>query len=162
MSRYYGEYEISLTDKNRVIIPAKLREILISNSEADVSIAYHNQGWLEIYDKHYLEQLTKEFKTISSLHTDLRDLQRLLYSQMQQQELDTQGRMILSQQMLTALQISNTTEKTKQLVVVGVGDYLEIWEAQRWEIKKKGLKSNLTNISERLAFILDKLHADWD
>lgn len=155
MPGYLGEFKLFVTEKNRLVIPASFRELYEQNDDKSLYVSYQNNGWLEVYDSIYWRKIAEELGKLSFLHSDVRDYQRLLYSQTQIQEFDQQGRIVLSEQMLECLKHESNQTKARELVVVGAGEHVEIWTAQRWQIKKDSLMKSHSALSDRLAFMLN-------
>jgi len=151
VEEFVGEYSVNFSAKNRILIPAPLRGKLGTN----LIVSTHNENWLEIYPLNYWKKFGLHLSKLSSLRSDLKDYYRLLYSQLLLVELDQQGRFILTEKMIANLNLDVESSLLK-LTIVGVGEYIEIWQSEKWEIKKEFLEKNLPGISERLAFMLEQ------
>ena len=115
-----GKYPHSIDAKNRLIIPSKLKEQLGSKitiiKDADKSLcAYSEEEWAS-----YVEKLNSRPKS------EARQIARFLYSNAIEVQPDSQGRVLIPQNMLDYAGI------TKNVVTVGCGRYAEIWAEDRW------------------------------
>jgi len=115
-----GKYNHAVDAKGRLIIPAKLKEQL----GPVVTVIKGTDKCLTLYSK---EEWAMYAEKISALPpTQSRAITRYLYSNAQEIEPDSQGRVLLPQEMLQFAGI------TKNVVTVGCGRYAEIWSAERW------------------------------
>ena len=116
---FLGEYKYSLDPKSRIFIPAKLRcelgdEFYISEALLDKC--------LRIYPKKEWETLTE---TIFHYPEETaRAVRRKVFSTASANTLDSQGRTLIPQVLLDYAKI------TKDVYILGVGKYLEIWDKE--------------------------------
>ena len=114
-----GIYQHSIDAKGRLIIPAKLREDLGEEFYVTISPerclrAYSNEGW---------EKLNEQVKALSRVK---QTMMRPLFSRAAKCELDTQGRVLLSQP------LRDYADLKKNIAIVGVGGHVEFWDADIW------------------------------
>ena len=120
-----GEYRHALDQKNRIFTPAKLREELgssfvVSKALRDKCLkVYSNQGW-----EAYLEPISAQNRKLQDV------VKRLLNATSLQASPDAQGRIVLTQELVDYAEIK------KNAVVVGCGDYAEIWSEENYEKMK--------------------------
>ena len=111
-----GEYRHGLDAKNRIFIPAKLREEL---GESFVVAKDLREHCLKIYSlsewEHYIAPLKEQKRKLSE------KIMRFLHSSLVQVSPDSQGRIVLP------AELASYAEIEKNAVVVGCGDYAEIW-----------------------------------
>jgi MraZ protein len=122
---FFGEYEISVTDGGRIVLPKKIRENLkgttfILTKGFDVCLAG--------YDRHDWETRSQEFVNVSLVDTTEIDKRRMLFSGANEIETDEQGRFVIPKALLQFIGLSDLT-----VVVIGVGDHFEIWEKEKWK-----------------------------
>ncbi len=131
-----GKYNHSLDAKNRLIIPSKLKEQLGDT----VTILRGSDKCLTLYSaeewKNYAEQISQLPKT------QVRALTRYLYSNSLEVQPDSQGRVMLSADMLAFAGI------TKNVITVGCGKYAEIWAEEVWN--RQNLDEEPENFTEML------------
>ncbi len=125
-----GTYSHSLDQKGRLIIPAKLREELgetfIITKNLDNCLAlYPNDEWARFIEK--MDALPK----ISS--EPARRLRRFYFGNSQQTETDKQGRILIPGPLRTFANL------TKDVVLVGVEDHMEIWDEKTWNSYNDGM-----------------------
>lgn len=149
----FGEFTVNLTDKNRIVVPAQLRK---SFDEADdgLIVSAFNQSYLEVYSYKAWDEFVRYLDGVSRMHADVQDYKRLLFSQVQENSLDSQGRLLLNEKLLqhiTAKQLLTT------ITVIGMGDHIEIWNSAVWSQKRAALRRNQPATAERLAFLFDQI-----
>lgn len=122
---FFGEYTVSFTGKNRVVLPKKIRDI-IANKEFVVSKGFDT--CLNGYTVADWEARSKELLQVSLLEKENLDKKRFLFSSTVYIEADSQGRCVLPQHLM---QYASLLEE-KEVVIVGVGDHFEIWNIKKW------------------------------
>lgn len=124
-----GTYNQKLDEKGRFNFPARFRDEMgdpfyVTCWLDECLIALPGQKFEEIFHRLAESGLVKN-----------RGLRRMLYSGAVEALPDKQGRILLP---------SNLREHAgldKELVVIGVGDYAELWQPQRWQQMKTSMRS---------------------
>ena len=137
---FMGEYNHTIDAKGRLIVPAKFREQL---GEAFV-ITNGNDGCLNIYTREDWETFLEKLQFLPN-NGDSRKLKRKLVAQANDVELDKQGRILVPPALREHAGLS------KDVVLAGVIDKIEIWDKDRWE--EQADVSDIDDIAERLADI---------
>lgn len=116
-----GQYEHSIDEKGRLIMPQKLREAL--GEEFIVT-----RGWDECLFVMPMDEWTTFENKIRSLPmAQASVLQRVFFSKAAQVSPDKQGRVLLANHLREAAGL------TKDVVIVGADTRVEIWDAAAWE-----------------------------
>ena len=136
-----GEHDHSLDDKNRLTLPAKLREQLGD----EVVITRGLDGCLSVYSKAAFELLAERMGTLDPFSRETRRLQRHFYTGAPPAELDRQGRMVIPAKLLESAGI------TREVTVAGVYDHLEIWDRVKWREQMREAEGSAEDVAERLA-----------
>lgn len=115
-----GSYQHNIDSKGRVIMPAKFREelgeVFYATKGTDSSITVLSQkAW---------EELGQKICSLPSAQT--KDLQRFLFSSAAELVPDKQGRVLIPQV------LRNYAHLEKDVVIIGTGSKVEIWDAERW------------------------------
>lgn len=121
---FYGEYYHSLDAKGRLIIPAKLRELL---GEKFVITKGFDKNCLSIYPMDEWEKLEEKLRNIPRNNKAGQMIVRHLTAGAKRCELDKQGRILISQELREHAKLD------KEVVLAGVLDRVEIWDKQRYE-----------------------------
>ncbi len=130
---FTGTYEHSIDAKNRLAIPAELRDQLHSpdpGTSLETVLLYATLGEgqvLCLYPQDAFERRAAELDR-SELDADqLLEYERLLFSLTRRVEVDKQGRVRLPEQLL------KRTGLGSDVVLIGVKDHIEIHDRQRWQ-----------------------------
>lgn len=131
-----GKYYHSLDAKNRLIIPAKLKEQLGET----VTILRGSDRCLTVYSAEEWENYARKISELPK--TQVRQITRYIYSNSIEVTPDSQGRVQLPPEMLEFAGI------TKSIITVGCGKYAEIWDEETW--KKLNLDDEPENFNDLL------------
>ncbi len=123
MKYFSGTVSHQLDAKNRIRIPAKFRN--------DLDAAYYfvagAQGCISVFPKAALEERLEALKNVRSSDPAKMLAKRKIQSSVEKVEEDAQGRTLLS------AFLRNHAKINKDVVTVGMGDYLEIWSKDAFE-----------------------------
>jgi MraZ protein len=136
-----GEHEHSLDDKNRLTLPAKLRERLGDH----VVITRGMDGCLAVYARAAWDELASRISGLDSLSAASRQMQRHFFVNATAAELDKQGRVVIPATLLERAGIG------REVTVTGVYDHLEIWNRAAWRTKLQEVEGSAEDVAERLA-----------
>jgi len=134
MKMFLGEYQPNITEGNRIALPKKLREQVVGE---EVVLSKGFEKCVFLYDKADWE---KEWeKQIDNPITDAktRQLKRYVFSGAVSAVLDDQGRVVVPQALRSYAGLE------KEVVVIGAGDHMELWDRPTWG-------SHLNKISSEL------------
>src|SRR5262249_37893836 len=136
-----GEHEHSLDDKNRLTLPAKLREQLGDH----VVITRGMDGCLYVYARDAWDMLAARIGSLDGLAVDTRRMQRHFFTNATGLDLDKQGRVVIPALLLQREGIG------RDVTVAGVGDHLEIWDRAAWAKQQHEGEGSAEDVAERLA-----------
>ena len=120
---FKGEYQHALDAKNRMIVPAKLREGLGNNFVLTKGL----DGCLYAYPIEEWTLLEEKLKTLPLTNKDARAFVRFFFSGASEIEMDKQSRGLIPQNLKEYASIE------KEIVSIGVLNRVEIWSKERWE-----------------------------
>lgn len=120
---FLGTYTPKLDDKGRLTLPAKFRESLAGG----VMVVKGQDHSLAVYPRAEFMELARKAASISRSDPQARAFIRSLASGADEQHLDAQGRISISSAHRKWASLS------KDCVVVGSVDFLEIWDSASWE-----------------------------
>jgi len=136
-----GEYDHTLDDKNRLTLPAKLREQLGD----EVVITRGLDGCLFVYSKAAFAVLAHRVGSLDPFDPNARTMQRYFFTGSPLSELDRQGRLVVPAKLLESAGIS------REVTVTGMFDHLEIWDRATWREKLAQAEGSAEDVAERLA-----------
>jgi MraZ protein len=136
-----GEHEHSLDDKNRLTLPARLREPFADG----VVVTRGMDGCLYAYPRAEWQRIAARIRELDPLSRESRVMQRHFFSGAAAGELDKQGRMVLPAPLLASAGLS------REVTVAGVYDHLEIWDRAAWRTHLNEVEGSAENVAERLA-----------
>ena len=136
-----GEHEHTLDDKNRLTLPAKLREHL----GTEVVITRGLDGCLYVYSRADFDRLAERIGTLDPFSGEARTMQRHFFTGATALELDKQGRMVIPARLL------EETDIEREVTVAGVYDHLEIWDRAAWREQRQEVEGSAEDVAERLA-----------
>jgi MraZ protein len=141
---FYGEYLHSIDNKNRVIIPARFREPL---QEADSQLLYLTKGFEEclfIFPEKEWKAQENKFKSLPFTKREYRKFQRIYFAGASQAMPDKQWRILVPDYLKEHGSLS------KEIMIVGVSNRIEIWDKVKWEEFYKSSRENYEQIAENL------------
>ena len=140
---YFGNYEHTLDDKGRLLIPRKLKEGLSEGSSLYVLKGY--EGCLSVYNQNEFDSLVKECSSLSFNKKNSRAYLRIQLASACELDIDRQGRALLPTQLLNKYQIG------KEVIVIGALDHIEVWNRADYEEYEKNAESSFETIAEELS-----------
>ena len=120
---FMGEYNHTIDTKGRLIIPSKFREVLGD----DFVVTKGLDGCLFVYDNTEWSAFEEKLKALPLMNKESRKFVRFFLAGAASVEVDKQGRILLPAVLRDFAGI------TKDAVLVGVGNRVEIWSKDRWE-----------------------------
>lgn len=137
-----GTFARSVDEKQRVAIPKPLRDALGSQAKGVLYVAPGTDGSLALFTEDALAGLAERLAKSSPNAQDVRAFSRLFYARAQAVELDSQGRVRIPPELAQLGGLS------KEAVLIGVQDHLELWDRQRWDQYVQSRQSQFDQIAE--------------
>ena len=141
---FIGEYSGRIDDKGRVVIPAKLRKILLESQVYSVYITRGLENSIFVFPEKDWNIQTEKLKSLPFTKGDPRAFTRLFFSGAFNSKVDRQGRISLPQSLVAYSHLK------ENFVILGVGDRLEIWAEEIWEEYSKQALGSYVKIAETL------------
>ena len=137
-----GEYEHTLDDKNRLTLPARVRQAFVEG----IVVTRGMDGCLFAYTREAWESMVgSRLATLNTLSKEGRRMQRFFFSAAAESELDKQGRVSLPAALLEHAKLG------RDVIVAGVHDHLEIWDRAAWRLELAEVEGSAEHVAERLA-----------
>ncbi|HLJ97492.1 MAG TPA: division/cell wall cluster transcriptional repressor MraZ [Gemmataceae bacterium] len=120
-----GTHPRSLDDKKRMALPRRVREQLEEPETLFVTPGPDQCLWL--YTKAGLEQLAAKLDQAPATDAEARVFRRLYFAQTEAVDVDRSGRVLIPERLVQFAGLRH------EVVLIGVRDHLELWDAQRWQ-----------------------------
>ena len=120
---FLGQFQHSLDEKGRLMIPARFRELLAGG-------AYITQGFdkcLMVMTEAYFKVVYDRINAMNLADPTARLLRRLILSTAFAVEVDKVGRIVVPSLLRQAAALEGDA------IVAGQGDYFEVWTPAEWE-----------------------------
>ncbi|MFD0616364.1 MULTISPECIES: division/cell wall cluster transcriptional repressor MraZ [Paenibacillus] len=137
---FMGEYQHTIDDKGRMIIPSKFRDAL----GASFIVTRGLDQCLFVYPRSEWEVLEQKLKALPLMKSDARAFTRFFFSGATECELDKQGRVNIPNNLLQYSKLD------KDCVVLGVSNRVEIWSKELWENYFDQSEESFNEIAEKL------------
>lgn len=119
---FLGTYEHNIDEKGRLTIPVRFRDLLADG-------AYITRGFdgnLIVWTTTLFQQVSSRLNAMNTADNSTRVLRRLIFGYADRAEVDKFGRILIQQFLREAAHLESNA------VVVGSGDYFEIWSPDLW------------------------------
>ena len=129
---FSGEYRHAMDEKGRLTLPAGIRDGL--GSKAVLSKGSKKPSpRLRIYPSGTWEKMTEKLDGLNDFDPRNAEFKLRFYSGSAPCDIDKQGRMLINQEFRSFAGI------TKEVYIVGSGNYLEIYDKDAWESRRESL-----------------------
>lgn len=140
---FIGEYEHNVDVKGRVIMPAKLREdigdkFIITKGLDGCLFAYSQSEWANFEEK---------LKSLPLAQKNARNFVRFFLSGAVECEIDKQGRFLIP------ANLREHASLDKEIVIIGVGTRLEIWNRELWTTYSSDESISADEIAENMTML---------
>ena len=142
---FLGRFQHTVDSKGRVSIPIKFRETLADRYEEKLIVTTDLDQCLVAYPVEEWQLMQEKVKTIPAMQQEVKDWLRFFYSGAVECPLDRQGRILLSPNLREYARI------TKEIVMLGIFNKIEIWDAKRWKEKESQMPQNSEKIGAALS-----------
>jgi MraZ protein len=138
---FYGEYEHTVDEKNRVTLPARFRHALASG----VVLARGIERNIDVYPSDSWHDNVARIADLDSLTREAREMKRYVFAGAAVAELDRQGRVLVPPH------LGEHAGLGKEVVLAGVHDHIEIWARDEWAAHLSAIEGSAGDVAERLA-----------
>jgi MraZ protein len=131
-----GTHPRTLDDKKRLVLPKRIREQL-----GEPGLLYVTPGpeqSLSLFTQECLERQADKLDSASPDDEKARVSRRLYFAQTEAVDVDKAGRILLPDRLVGLASLAH------EVVLIGVRDHLELWDAKRWEEYIKRYAVSLT------------------
>jgi MraZ protein len=137
---FMGEFQHSIDEKGRIIIPAKFRELLGTSFVVTRGLDH----CLFVYPMEEWSLLEQKLKSLPLMKADARAFSRFFFSGATEVEWDKQGRVNLPSNLRQYAKLE------KECVIIGVSNRVEIWSKETWAEYYDTSEQSFNEIAEKL------------
>ncbi len=137
---FMGEYQHSVDEKGRLIMPAKFREELGERFVVTRGL----DNCLFVYPSHEWTVLEQKLKALPFTKSDARAFMRFFFSGAAECEFDKQGRILIPNNLREHARLK------REVVVIGVSGRVEIWSQEVWQQYSEETNLSFESIAEKI------------
>ncbi len=138
----YGEYELTIDSKNRLLIPSEVRKSLDPERDGDaffLVVGVNHRPWL--YPERSYENFVSKLASELAPGDDMLAFDQMNFAMASQVPWDKQGRILIPDKIL------RRTGVDKEVMLIGVRDHLELWNRSDWEAQVEQLLARKAEIA---------------
>ena len=135
-----GQYEHTIDIKKRLALPAKFRGELGDK----IIITRGIEGCLAVYTETEWKIMSDKLATLTISQAEARSFTRMILAGAMEVSLDKLGRILVPDY------LKEYAGLKKNVVVCGLSNRLEIWDAEKWEKYKKEAEKGVDEIVSKL------------
>jgi len=140
---FRGTFDHTLDAKNRLTVPARYRAALAEG--VVLAMPVDLKPCVGVWRPEQYETYTRRaLAELPPLSPRLAELERFFYGSSHDAELDSAGRIMIPSF------LGEHAELVKEVVVVGVGDRLELWAKGAWNEHRSTLLSGVAEVTARV------------
>jgi MraZ protein len=118
-----GQHRYQLDAKGRIALPKRFQEAL----DAGAYVTLGQDGCLWVFPQGDFERQSERIRSRPLSDPRARAYSRMFFGSAERVSPDTQGRLVISPRLRAHLNFG------REVVVMGVFDHLEVWDAAAWE-----------------------------
>lgn len=125
---FYGEFDISIDPKNRIVIPAEVRREIVPKRDGEqffIVVGLNRRAWL-YPDLAYKSMVANELPSKLAPDKQVLKFDSLNFAMARKVEPDKQWRISIPPEII------RRTKMQKEITLVGVRNHLELWDRAQW------------------------------
>jgi MraZ protein len=138
---FLGEYQHSVDDKGRLVLPSKFRDRL----DDGLVVTKGQERCLYVFPMDRWEDEVSRVNRLPRTDKRARNYARTFFGSASDQTLDKQGRIVLPQGLREYAGLD------KDVFVVGVGERVEVWDTAAWSALSEEADELFSGIEESLS-----------
>ena len=127
MAFFTSEFSCKLDAKGRLVLPSRMKANLPEATSNELFIREGFEPCLELYPLVEYKKIYSKIAGLNEFNAEFRKLQRNFFRGSATVELDSAGRLLIPKSMLQYGKLD------KEVVVVGMGNRMEIWNPEDYE-----------------------------
>ena len=141
---FYGEFSHTLDKKDRLILPARFREISKESSIEKFFVTRGLDKCIFMFADDEWRTPEQKFKNMSFTRQETRTFNRIFFSGAVEVIPDKQGRFVIPQYLKDFAGIN------REMTIIGVSNRIEIWDTRLWQNFYSTSKNSFEQIAERI------------
>ena len=143
---FHGTFEHTLDAKNRLTVPSKFRTALAGR----VFLVKAVDRCISVYPEATYSALTRDaLAGLNPFSPQARDLKRMFFGNAMDVELDGAGRIMLPSGYLEHADIGS-----RDVIVTGAGDCLELWDRAGWQAYHAALTERAAKAAPKIQLVV--------
>jgi MraZ protein len=140
---FRGAQQVTMDAKGRVMLPARLRQILDAHSSPDLVITIDVvEQCLLAYPLKAWEKIETALLALPNLDPQTRQIQRLILGHATELSPDPQGRILIPSL------LNDYAKLSKNVILLGQGNKFELWDASHWKKRSQDWLKSGVNLHE--------------
>ncbi len=139
---FLGTSEHALDDKLRLVLPKIYREVF--GTSVYVTRGF-GKGYLSLYTEEVFTSLSASLYQKSPFDREAQSMKRVFFSNSCALKVDSIGRVTLPKSLMEKMEIG------RQVVLVGTGDHMEIWDASAYASEDAQGEENYQCLAQKMA-----------
>jgi MraZ protein len=140
---FQGASALALDAKGRLAVPARHREVLVTQSQGQLTLTKHPDGCLLIFPRAVWEGYREK---IAAWPEQAKGWKRIFLGNAMDAEIDGASRVLVSPELRAAAGL------TRDVMLLGMGSHFELWDAARYAahevaVMQQGLPDALRDFS---------------
>ncbi|MBM9613298.1 division/cell wall cluster transcriptional repressor MraZ [Desulfobulbus rhabdoformis] len=144
MQRFRSHSDHSLDPKGRLNIPARFREVLKEQYGSEMLVVTHWKECLRVYPMAEWLSIEETLLAKGKSQSNLGRFVRYIIAGVVECSPDKQGRVLLTPALRSSVKLQ------KEVVVVGMLNYFEVWDKGAWEAETELVREGFDDYSEGL------------
>lgn len=135
-----GQYEHTIDTKKRLALPAKFRtelgeKVIVTRGIDNCLVVYTEKEWIEMSDK---------WSKLPASQAEARSFSRMMLTGAMETNLDKLGRILIPDY------LKNYAGLSKDVIICGLSNRLEIWDAKKWSDYREKAEAEVDEIASKL------------
>jgi MraZ protein len=142
--RFYGNYDLKIDPKNRLVIPAEFRKLIVPEVHGTAFIVVTGMnGFPWLYPEKVYDQLTSAIPVEMTPDEDIQAYSEFMFGLADKVTWDELGRVLLPDKTLKRTGIQ------RDVTLAGINAHLELWNRDAWENRVDFLTKNRPSVERK-------------
>jgi len=140
---FNSQYDSKLDPKGRLVLPAKIKAAIPEANGSRLMLRMAEDKCLALYTMNEYKKLEGQVKSLSINNAEQRMIQRSFFISSVEVELDSAGRLLIPKM------YQGYAELDKEVVVIGMGSRIELWNPEKYLQNIIQDPADLSNLMEK-------------